>query len=198
MVRISILVLIFLISGCASTNLKTYDKTGFPINISKDITFKTKIETGIIKSGHSDWIKTSEFEAGKEPQFFCANKQRHSWNGQLWMFDLKSQNTVLENLNSVLTSNGVYDESSPNELVIHFERIAQGKNDQPVYTFHLNVSLAKDNQVIYSKQHHIVGNNMDEEFWASDSWSGAKKRATNRVISAIVSDLNRQLSIINI
>ncbi len=191
--NIFVVILCVLFVGCTSTKLKTYDKNGFPLNSSTNLKFKTKIKTGVIKTGHSDWISTADFSKGKDPEYYCSNKERHSWGGELWMFEYKNQKEVLSNLNSILKSNNIYDEKSQYELLVHFERIYQGERDEPVYTFDANVSIVKNNSVIYSKHHHLVGNDMSEEYWTTDSWAGAKKRATNRLLEQIIRDLNSQL-----
>jgi hypothetical protein len=184
--------------GCASTKMKTYDQTGFPITNTNGITFKTTLNTGIIKTGHSSWISTSDFSKGQDPEYYCGDKERHSWSGELWMFDLKSQENLINNLDAVLKSNNMFDENSQYELNVHFERIYQGERDEPVYNFEANVTILEGTSILYSKHHKVVGNDISEEYWTTDSWNGAKKRATNRFIEKVVSDLNTNMGKIGI
>jgi hypothetical protein len=193
-----ILALTLMFVGCASTKTKTYDKSGFPITNLSDVSFKTTLKTGVIKTGHSGWISTTDFADGKDPEYYCAEKQRHSWSGELWMFELQNQKEILKNLNAVLISNNIYDQNSENEIIIDFEKIYQGEQDQPIYTFEINVTIVNKNSIIYSKRLNVVGNDMSEEYWTTDSWPGAKKRATNRVIEQIVTLLNSQANSIGI
>ena len=35
---------------------------------------------------------------------------------------------------------------------------------------------------------------MSEEFWTTDSWAGAKKRATNRLLTKVIEQLDQKLA----
>lgn len=178
-----------LAAGCA-TDTATYDENVFQTLKVRGIAFKTRLETGMIRSGHSDWISTLDFSNGKNPVYTCGQNHRHEVNGSTWMFELRDQNNMLSNLNSVLKSNGVYDEQSPYELVLHLEQTSQGPDDKAIYTFNASVSVSREDEKVYSRDHKVVGNTVSEAFWSMDGWNGAKKRAANRLISEIIMDLD--------
>jgi hypothetical protein len=192
--RVYLFVLVCLLVGCQSTQLKPYDETGFNMTSNVDRKFRVTLETGKIKIGHSSWISAIEYESGVNPTYYCADQGRHDWMGEPWMYTLKDQKQAADYLIQILQANNMYDESSPHEMVIQFLSVAQGARDEPVYTFEINLQIIKSGNTLSSSNFTFVGNDMSEEYWTTDSWGGAKKRATNRLLSQVIENVNAELA----
>lgn len=183
-----------MLSGCQSTQLKPYDESGFKLASSTGEKYKVTLITGNIKIGHSDWITASAYENGKNPTYYCAEQGRHEWMGESWMFTIENQLEASSHLIEILKANGIYNESSSNEIVLNFISVAQGPQDQPVYTFEIELSTIKSGQLTSKSSFTVTGNDMSEEFWTTDSWAGAKKRATNRLLTKVIEQLDQKLA----
>ncbi len=180
--------------GCSTTNLHTYDENGFTLDSTRNLKMSTKLVTGQIKSGHSDWVSTSDFDKGIYPKYNCIQQSRHTSAGVSWMYELTDQDTFIENLNKVLISNELYDENSDNQLQIDFVKIEQGPNRKMIYTFDVVISLVMQGNEVYRANHHVIGNKDNLGKWSSfDGISAQKKISSNELMEIIINDFNEWL-----